>query len=133
MSLMLAIDWNDKCSCPFIARCRVSPQRAPLPPSSKQAHASPDSGSTQAELQGLIELFTLTGKISASDMICFDFADKIKRYGTAEEILEEFYPVRLASYQKCKVRSDNPRRWLYSINPRRIACRGTTKRVGQAQ
>ncbi|TFK76656.1 type II DNA topoisomerase [Pluteus cervinus] len=56
----------------------------------------------KAEKQGLIEYFKLTGKISTSNMICFDFDGKIKKYDTPEEILEEFYPIRLAYYQKRK-------------------------------
>jgi DNA topoisomerase-2 len=57
----------------------------------------------KAEQQGLLEYFKLTGKINTSNMICFDFDGKIKKYDTPEEILEEFYPVRLAYYQKRKV------------------------------
>lgn len=57
----------------------------------------------KAEQQGLLEYFKLTGKISTSNMMCFDFDGKIKKYETPEEILEEFYPVRLAYYQKRKV------------------------------
>ncbi|KAF8349867.1 DNA topoisomerase II [Amanita rubescens] len=56
----------------------------------------------KAEQQGLLEYFKLTGKINTSNMICFDFDGKIKKYDTPEEILEEFYPVRLAYYQKRK-------------------------------
>ncbi|KAK2461741.1 hypothetical protein APHAL10511_006204 [Amanita phalloides] len=56
----------------------------------------------KAEQQGLIEFFKLSGKISTSNMICFDFDGKIKRYETPEDILEEFYPIRLAYYQKRK-------------------------------
>lgn len=57
----------------------------------------------KAEQQGLLEYFKLTGKLSTSNMMCFDFDGKIKKYETPEEILEEFYPVRLAYYQKRKV------------------------------
>lgn len=57
----------------------------------------------KAEAQGLNEYFKLTTKISTSNMICFDFEGKIKKYTSPEEILEEFYPVRLAYYQKRKV------------------------------
>lgn len=57
----------------------------------------------KAEAQGLVEYFKLTSKISTSNMICFDFDRKIKRYESPEEILEDFYPVRLAYYQKRKV------------------------------
>ncbi|KAM6498312.1 DNA topoisomerase, type IIA-like domain containing protein [Amanita muscaria] len=56
----------------------------------------------KAEQQGLLEFFKLTGKINTSNMMCFDFDGKMKRYETPEEVLEEFYPVRLAHYQKRK-------------------------------
>lgn len=57
----------------------------------------------KAEEQGLVEFFGLTGKMNTSNMICFDFEGKIRKYDSAEEILEVFYPVRLAYYQKRKV------------------------------
>ncbi|EJD04491.1 DNA topoisomerase II [Fomitiporia mediterranea MF3/22] len=56
----------------------------------------------KAEAQGLEEYFKLTSKISTSNMICFDFEGKIKKYNTPEEILEDFFPVRLGLYQKRK-------------------------------
>ncbi|KAF8167878.1 DNA topoisomerase [Crassisporium funariophilum] len=56
----------------------------------------------QAEKQGLLEFFKLTGKINTSNMICFDFEGKIKKYDSPEDILEDFYPMRLAYYQKRK-------------------------------
>ena len=56
----------------------------------------------KAELQGLIEYFKLTSKINTSSMICFNFDGKIKKYNSPEEIIEEFYPKRLAFYQKRK-------------------------------
>jgi DNA topoisomerase II len=58
----------------------------------------------KAEKQGLVEFFKLTTKISTSNMICFDLEGKIRRYSSAEDILEEYYPARLAYYQKRKVR-----------------------------
>lgn len=57
----------------------------------------------KAEEQGLVEFFRLSSKINTSNMICFDAEQKIKKYETAEEILEEFYPIRLIYYQKRKV------------------------------
>jgi DNA topoisomerase-2 len=57
----------------------------------------------KAEGQGLHEFFRLTSKINTSNMICFDFEGKIKKYDSPEEILEDFYPMRLAYYQKRKV------------------------------
>ncbi|KXN89810.1 DNA topoisomerase 2 [Leucoagaricus sp. SymC.cos] len=56
----------------------------------------------KAEEQGLLEFFKLTSKLTTSNMICFDFDGKIKKYDSPEEIIEEFYPVRLAYYQKRK-------------------------------
>ncbi|EPQ61209.1 type II DNA topoisomerase [Gloeophyllum trabeum ATCC 11539] len=56
----------------------------------------------KAEEQGLIEFFKLTTRINTGNMICFDFEGKIKKYNSPEEIIEEFYPVRLTHYQKRK-------------------------------
>jgi DNA topoisomerase-2 len=58
----------------------------------------------KAEEQGLIEYFKLTAKLNTSNMMCFDFDGKIKKYHSPEEIIEEFYPKRLAHYQMRKVR-----------------------------
>ncbi|KIJ60083.1 hypothetical protein HYDPIDRAFT_177534 [Hydnomerulius pinastri MD-312] len=56
----------------------------------------------KAEEQGLIEFFKLTSKINTSNMICFNLDGKIQKYSSPEEIIEEFYPQRLAYYQKRK-------------------------------
>ncbi|OCH88973.1 type II DNA topoisomerase [Obba rivulosa] len=56
----------------------------------------------KAEQQGLHEFFKLTGKINTSNMICFDFDGQIKKYNSPEEIIEDYYPKRLAYYQKRK-------------------------------
>ncbi|KAH7884005.1 DNA topoisomerase [Phlebopus sp. FC_14] len=60
----------------------------------------------KAEEQGLTEFFKLTTKINTSNMICFNFEGKIQKYQSPEEIIEEFYPQRLAYYQKRKARKD---------------------------
>ena len=57
----------------------------------------------KAEKQGLHEFFKLTTKVNTSNMVCFDFDGKIKKYTSPEEIIEDFYPKRLAYYQKRKV------------------------------
>jgi len=59
----------------------------------------------KAEEQGLIEYFKLTNKLNTSNMICFDFDGKIKKYSSPEEVIDEFYPKRLAQYQKRKART----------------------------
>ncbi|KAI0029066.1 type II DNA topoisomerase [Vararia minispora EC-137] len=56
----------------------------------------------KAEAQGLVEYFKLTTKLNTSNMICFDFDGKIKKYNSPEEIIEDFYPKRLAYYQRRK-------------------------------
>lgn len=61
-----------------------------------------EKGMQKAEEQGLLEFFKLTSKINTSNMMCFDFDGKIKKYGSPEEIIEEFYPMRLTYYQKRK-------------------------------
>ena len=57
-----------------------------------------------AEKIGLIEFFGLSSKLSTTNMMLFDFEGKIKKYDSPEEVIEEFYPIRLAYYQKRKVR-----------------------------
>ncbi|KAJ7662018.1 DNA topoisomerase [Mycena polygramma] len=52
----------------------------------------------KAEEKGLTEF----SKIQTSNMICLDFDGKIKKYNSPEEITEDFYPIRLAYYQKRK-------------------------------
>jgi len=56
----------------------------------------------KAEEQGLTKFFKLTSKINTNNMICFDFEGKIKKYNLLEEIINKFYPKRLAYYQKRK-------------------------------
>ena len=58
----------------------------------------------EAKEGGLEEFFKLTSKVSTGNMMCFDFDGKIRKYNSPEEIIEDFYPVRLGFYQKRKVR-----------------------------
>lgn len=57
----------------------------------------------QAEEQGLLEFFKLTSKINTNNMIGFDFDGRIRKYDSPEAIIEDFYPKRLAFYQRRKV------------------------------
>ncbi|THH30396.1 hypothetical protein EUX98_g3787 [Antrodiella citrinella] len=61
-----------------------------------------EKGMQKAEEQGFMEFFKLTSKVNTSNMMCFDFDGKIKKYASPEEIIEDFYPIRLAYYQKRK-------------------------------
>ena len=62
------------------------------------------------EAEGLENYFKLTSKLSTSNMICFDPDGKIKKYDTAESIIEEFFHVRLYYYQRRKVSDFTSRR-----------------------
>ncbi|KAF7836067.1 DNA topoisomerase 2 [Senna tora] len=52
--------------------------------------------------EGLLKKFKLTGTISTSNMHLFDAEGKIKKYDNAEQILEEFFPLRLEYYERRK-------------------------------
>lgn len=56
-----------------------------------------------AEAEGLEKRFKIHSTLSTSNMVCFDPAGKIKKYSSAEEIVREFYPIRLEYYMKRKV------------------------------
>lgn len=51
---------------------------------------------------GFYERFRLTSTISMSNMVAFNAQGKIRKYETVNEILEEFYFIRLEYYQKRK-------------------------------
>ena len=56
----------------------------------------------------------LSGSVNTSNMVCFDVDGKIKKYGSAEEILEDFYYVRMDYYHRRKV--STPVRVLLTSN-----------------
>jgi DNA topoisomerase-2 len=51
---------------------------------------------------GFLERFKLVSTISSSNMVVFDSTGKIKRYSNVNEIIQEYYYVRLDYYQKRK-------------------------------
>ncbi|XP_028109402.1 DNA topoisomerase 2-like isoform X2 [Camellia sinensis] len=55
-----------------------------------------------AKQEGLLKKFKLTTTISTSNMHLFDLKGVIKKYETPEQILEEFFHVRLEFYEKRK-------------------------------
>ncbi|KAF5736454.1 DNA topoisomerase 2 [Tripterygium wilfordii] len=55
-----------------------------------------------AKQEGLLKKFKLTTTISTSNMHLFDPNGVIKKYDTPEQILEEFFPLRLEFYEKRK-------------------------------
>lgn len=58
----------------------------------------------QAEIadKGVEAFFKMSAQISTTNMVLFDQDGKIKKYSTPEEILEDFYLLRLSYYQKRK-------------------------------
>lgn len=63
-----------------------------------------DKGKEAIEKDGLEKTFKITSKLNISNMVCFDPAGKVKKYATPEEILCDFFDVRMDYYHKRKVR-----------------------------
>ncbi|GAA5893645.1 hypothetical protein JCM6882_007868 [Rhodosporidiobolus microsporus] len=61
-----------------------------------------DKGKEAIEKDGLEKTFKITSKVNTSNMVCFDPTGKIKKYATAEDIVSDFYDVRLEYYHKRK-------------------------------
>lgn len=60
-------------------------------------------GKQSIDKDGLEKTFKVTSSVSISNMVCFDAEGKIKKYTTPEEILLDFYDVRMEHYHKRKV------------------------------
>ncbi|PLW47395.1 hypothetical protein PCANC_05840 [Puccinia coronata f. sp. avenae] len=61
-----------------------------------------EKGKEAIKKDGIEKVFKLSGNLSITNMVCFDPLGKIKKYSTPEQILDDFYDVRLAYYQKRK-------------------------------
>lgn len=57
--------------------------------------------------EGLDKAFKLTSSVATSNMVCFDPQGRIKKYNSPEEIVQEFYDVRLDYYRKRKVSGES--------------------------
>ena len=53
--------------------------------------------------EGLEEKFKLTTSIATSNLVAFDAEGRITKYATVEDIMKEFYGVRIKFYEKRKV------------------------------
>lgn len=62
-----------------------------------------EKGKEAIKKEGIEKVFKLAGNLSITNMVCFDPLGKIKKYSTPEQILDDFFDVRLAYYQKRKV------------------------------
>ncbi|KAI7864932.1 DNA topoisomerase [Spinellus fusiger] len=74
----------------------------------------------------LMKTFKLAGSITTTNMVCFDPNNKIKRYSGPEEIIRDFYKIRLEYYEKRKnhliamldeeyLRADNKSRFIQLV------------------
>ncbi|KAA1105844.1 DNA topoisomerase 2 [Puccinia graminis f. sp. tritici] len=61
-----------------------------------------ERGKDAIKKEGIEKVFKLSANLSITNMVCFDPSGKIKKYSTPEQILDDFYDVRLAYYQKRK-------------------------------
>lgn len=55
-----------------------------------------------AESEGIDKKFKLSTTLSTGNLVCFDSLGRIRRYTSPVEILLDFYPLRLAFYQRRK-------------------------------
>lgn len=62
-------------------------------------------GKALVKKEGLEKALKLTSSVTTSNMVCFDAGGKIKKYTAPEEIISDFYDVRLDHYMRRKVRS----------------------------
>lgn len=60
------------------------------------------AGREAVDKDGLEKVFKISSKLNVSNMVCFDPTGKIKKYATAEDIVSDFYDVRLEYYHKRK-------------------------------
>lgn len=57
----------------------------------------------QLDMESLQESFKLNKQIATSNLVAFDTRGQIRKYGSVQDILEEFYNFRLEMYTKRKV------------------------------
>ena len=55
--------------------------------------------------EGLEEKFKLSKSIATSNLVAFDAEGRITKYATVEDIMKEFYGIRIKFYEKRKVRT----------------------------
>jgi DNA topoisomerase II len=62
-----------------------------------------EKGMEKALEEGLETRFKMVSNINTTNMVAFDATGRIRKYNSPEEILQEFYHLRLEYYQKRKV------------------------------
>lgn len=61
-----------------------------------------EKGKEAIRKEGIEKVFKLSSNLSTTNMVCFDPQCKIKKYSTPEQILDDFFDIRLAYYHKRK-------------------------------
>lgn len=61
-----------------------------------------EKGKDAVKREGLEKVFKMTAKINISNMVMFDPQGKIKKYTSPEEVVDDFYDVRLDYYHRRK-------------------------------
>lgn len=64
--------------------------------------SAPKATLDKMEVDGLIHSFKLTSSINLSNMHAFSKDDRIKRYSSPEDIVEDYFPIRLEAYDRRK-------------------------------
>lgn len=62
-------------------------------------------GKRRLSEEGALSFFKLETTLTTSNLTLFDAEHKIKRYATPEQIVDEYYPLRLALYKKRRLRA----------------------------
>lgn len=62
-----------------------------------------EKGKDAIKKEGLEKAFKMTSKVNISNMVMFDPQGKIKKYVSPEQVIEDFYDVRIEYYHKRKV------------------------------
>ena len=66
----------------------------PITPTSNTPNQDPELN----DIESLLTKYKLKSTISMANLVAFDSHGKLRRYVSAEEVLEEHYPVRLQGY-----------------------------------
>ena len=67
--------------------------------------------------EGLEEKFKLAKTMATSNLVAFDAEGRITKYATVDDIMKEFYSIRIKFYEKRKVRIE-----LYQPNEDSLIC-----------
>lgn len=73
----------------------------------------------KAEDIGLLKALKIQSTIATTNIVCFDKDGRLKRYSGPEDVMREFYPLRLEYYTKRKVSKDP---WVMIFKNQMLNC-----------